>query len=224
MPDVHSQQKHSQQKPLQQQQLQRLREGLAQLQLQASSAQQRQMLEYLELLAKWTRAYNLTAVTDTLEMVSRHLLDSLSVAPWLEGSSFIDIGTGAGLPGIPLAILFPERHFTLLDSAGKRTRFLTQVQLALSLRNIDIVQSRVQNYVPAQRYDGILSRAFAALADMINDCKHLCSPNGHFYAMKAQVSQSEIAALPATVLVEQRIQLTVPFEPAARQLIVLKHK
>ena len=120
-----------------------------------------------------------------------------------------------------LAILFPARTFTLLDSAGKRTRFLTQVQSALKLSNIHIVQSRAEQYRPAAQFDGVLSRAFAALQDMVAHCRHLCRPGGHYYAMKGQPPADEIAALPPTVLVEQQIRLTVPFESAARHLVVL---
>lgn len=201
----------------------RLRQGLAQLHIEATPAQIAAWLHYVELLAKWNQAYNLTAVSDPLQMVSRHVLDSLSVAPHLQGESFIDVGTGAGLPGIPLAILFPQRHFTLLDAAGKRTRFLTQVQAALQLRNVAIVNSRVEAYAPARKFDGVLSRAFASLNDMLLGCAHLCAAHGHFYAMKGQLRQDEITALPAQFLVEQRLPLTVPFEPAARHLIILTH-
>jgi len=199
----------------------RLREGLAQLAIDADALQQQAFLDYIELLAKWNKAYNLTAVDDPLTMVSRHILDSLSVAPWLCGETFIDVGTGAGLPGVPLAILFPTRTFTLLDSAGKRTRFLTQVQSSLKLSNIHVVQSRAEQYQPQVLFDGVLSRAFAALQDMVTHCQHLCGPGGRYYAMKGQPPLDEIAALPATVLVEQQIRLTVPFESAARHLVVL---
>lgn len=205
------------QQPLQQ----RLRRGLGELAIDASAAQQQAWLDYLALLAKWNKAYNLTAVDDPLTMVSRHLLDSLSVAPWLQGETFIDVGTGAGLPGVPLAILFPTRTFTLLDSAGKRTRFLTQVQSALKLSNIDIVQSRAEQYHPGAQFDGVLSRAFAAMQDMVAHCQHLCRPGGRYFAMKGQPPVDEITALPATVLVEQQIRLTVPFESAARHLVIL---
>jgi 16S rRNA (guanine527-N7)-methyltransferase len=200
----------------------RLREGLAQLAIEADATQQQAWLDYLALLSKWNKAYNLTAVDDPLQMVSRHILDSLSVAPWLQGESFVDVGTGAGLPGVPLAILFPARTFTLLDSAGKRTRFLTQVQSALKLSNIHVVQSRAEQYRPSTQFDGVLSRAFAAMQDMVAHCQHLCRPGGRYYAMKGQPPENEIAALPATVLVEQQIRLTVPFESAARHLVVLK--
>jgi len=195
--------------------------GLAQLNIDATPAQIKAWLEYIALLAKWNRAYNLTAVTDPLQMVSRHVLDSLSIAPHLQGKSFIDVGTGAGLPGIPLAILFPQRHFTLLDAAGKRTRFLTHVKAALKLDNINIVNSRVEAYQPAQKFDGVLSRAFASLNDMLEGCAHLCTHSGRFYAMKGQLPADEITALPTQFLVEQQQPLTVPFEPAARHLIIL---
>ena len=200
----------------------RLREGLAGLAIDADASQQGAWLDYIELLAKWNKAYNLTAVDDPLTMVSRHILDSLSVAPYLAGETFIDVGTGAGLPGVPLAILFPARQFTLLDSAGKRTRFLTQVQSALALSNVRIVQSRAEQYQPQTPFDGVLSRAFAALQDMVAHCRHFCRTGGHYYAMKGQPPVDEIAALPATVLVEQQIRLTVPFESAARHLVILK--
>jgi 16S rRNA (guanine527-N7)-methyltransferase len=200
---------------------QRLREGLDALAIAASDAQQQAWLDYIALLAKWNKAYNLTAVDEPLTMVSRHILDSLSIAPWLSGDAFIDVGTGAGLPGVPLAILFPQRRFTLLDSAGKRTRFLTQVQASLKLANISIVQSRAEQYRPAVHFDGVLSRAFASLPDMVAHCQHLCRSGGHYYAMKGQAPLDEIAALPATVLVEQQIRLTVPFESAARHLVIL---
>jgi len=202
----------------------RLREGLAQLAIDANASQQKAWLDYLELLTKWNKAYNLTAVDDPLTMVSRHILDSLSVAPWLQGETFIDVGTGAGLPGVPLAILFPSRTFTLLDSAGKRTRFLTQVQSSLKLSNIHVVQSRAEQHQPQVLFDGVLSRAFAALQDMVTHCQHLCRSGGRYYAMKGQPPIEEIAALPATVLVEQQIRLTVPFEAAARHLIILTQR
>lgn len=202
----------------------RLREGLAQLAIDANASQQKALLDYLELLAKWNKAYNLTAVDDPLTMVSRHVLDSLSIAPHLLGETFIDVGTGAGLPGVPLAILFPARAFTLLDSAGKRTRFLIQVQSALALSNIRIVQSRAEQYQPPAQFDGVLSRAFAALQDMVTHCQHLCKPGGRYYAMKGQLPSDEIAALPATVLVEQQTRLTVPFESAARHLVIVKQR
>ncbi len=144
-----------------------LRQGARQLGVSLQARQEEQLLAYLALLIKWNKAYNLTAVRDPDEMVSRHLLDSLSIVPSVAplGERWLDVGSGGGMPGVPLAILFPERKFTLLDSNGKKTRFLTQVKLELQLSNLDVVHSRVEAYTPAQSFAGICSRAFSSLQD-----------------------------------------------------------
>ena len=134
------------------------------------------LIQYVELLIKWNKAYNLTSVREPEDMLVKHIMDSLMVGDSLQGSSFIDVGTGPGLPGIPLAILYPEREFVLLDSLGKRITFLRQVVFQLKLPNVTPVLSRVEKYQPEQPFDGVLSRAFASLNDMVHWCEHLIAP------------------------------------------------
>lgn len=153
------------------------------------------LMQYLSLLHKWNHAYNLTAVRDLNEMVSRHLLDSLAVLPWLHGQSLIDVGTGAGLPGIPLALACPERHVVLLDSLGKKTRFLQEVKRALSLDNVDIIQSRVENYHPKDGFDTVITRAFSHLEQMTTWTHHLIAADGIWLAMKGRYPETELVAL-----------------------------
>ena len=172
-----------------------LRRGCRALALDVDDRGLALLLDYLALLDTWNRAYNLTAVRDRAQMVPRHLLDSLAVAPFLLGERVIDVGSGAGLPGIPLSILFPRRQFHLLDSSGKRTRFLFQVKTALRLDNIEVHRARVETFRPAEAYDAVLSRAFASLPEMVAACKHLLRPGGRFLAMKGQYPAGEIAAV-----------------------------
>ncbi|EBC9834022.1 16S rRNA (guanine(527)-N(7))-methyltransferase RsmG, partial [Salmonella enterica subsp. enterica serovar Agona] len=165
---------------------------------------------YVDMLHKWNKAYNLTSVRDPNEMLVRHILDSIVVAPYLQGQRFIDVGTGPGLPGIPLAIVLPDAHFTLLDSLGKRVRFLRQVQHELKLENITPVQSRVEAYPSEPPFDGVISRAFASLNDMVSWCHHLPGEKGRFYALKGQLPGDEIASLPDNFSVESVEKLRVP--------------
>jgi 16S rRNA (guanine527-N7)-methyltransferase len=188
-----------------------------------SDHQQQQLVAYVELLNKWNKAYNLTSVRDPNEMLVRHILDSVVVAPHLQGSRFIDVGTGPGLPGIPLAIVLPDAHFTLLDSLGKRVRFLRQVQHELKLDNVAPVQSRVEAFPAEPPFDGVISRAFASLNDMVSWCQHLPAPSGRFYALKGHVPDDEIAQLPAGFAVEKIIKLQVPELDGERHLVLLKH-
>jgi len=180
------------------------------------------LIQYVELLTKWNKAYNLTSVRDPQEMLVKHILDSLVIGDKLVGEYFIDVGTGPGLPGIPLAILFPERHFVLLDSLGKRITFIRQVIYQLKLNNVKPVQARVEAYQADQPFDGVLSRAFASLTDMVTWCNHLINDNGRFYALKGQFPQDEIAQLPDNVNIETSYQLVVPELTGERHLIVLK--
>lgn len=195
-----------------------LTQGLAALSLDLAAAQQDALLAYVGLLHKWNSAYNLTAVRDPLEMVARHLLDSLAVCEHLDGSECLDVGTGPGIPGIPLAIARPEQAFTLLDSNGKKVRFVRQAVLELGLRNVKVVQSRVEKYRNA--FPQVVSRAFASLEDMLDMAGHLVAPGGRLLAMKATVSESEQAGIAAPWQARQ-IHLSVPQLNEPRQLVVL---
>lgn len=187
-----------------------------------SDQQQQQLVAYVEMLHKWNKAYNLTSVRDPNEMLVRHILDSIVVAPHLQGTRFIDVGTGPGLPGIPLSIVRPESHFTLLDSLGKRVRFLRQVQHELKLTNIEPVQSRVEDFPAEPPFDGVISRAFASLNDMVSWCHHLPGDAGRFYALKGQLPEDEIALLPAGLAVESIVELKVPHLEGERHLVIVK--
>ncbi|EAT0104324.1 16S rRNA (guanine(527)-N(7))-methyltransferase RsmG [Salmonella enterica subsp. salamae] len=180
------------------------------------------LVAYVDMLHKWNKAYNLTSVRDPAEMVVRHILDSIVVAPYLQGQRFIDVGTGPGLPGIPLAIVLPDAHFTLLDSLGKRVRFLRQVQHELKLENITPVQSRVEAYPSEPPFDGVISRAFASLNDMVSWCHHLPGEKGRFYALKGQLPEDEIASLPDDFSVESVEKLRVPQLEGERHLVIIK--
>ncbi len=186
--------------------------------------QKNQLVAYVGLLDKWNKAYNLTSVRDPNEMLVRHILDSIIVAPYLQGSRFIDVGTGPGLPGIPLAIVCPESHFTLLDSLGKRVRFLRQVQHELKLDNVTPVQSRVEALPAEPPFDGVISRAFASLNDMVSWCHHLPAANGHFYALKGLAQKEEMESLPEGYDIVEVIELHVPRLEGERHLVVIKPK
>lgn len=137
-----------------------------------TEAQIDQLIQYVNMLNKWNKAYNLTSVRDPNEMLIKHIMDSLVISPYLQGENFIDVGTGPGLPGIPLAIINPDKQFDLVDSLGKRVRFLKQVKFELGISNIQPIQTRIEDYVSKQ-FDGIISRAFASLNDMLTWCQHL---------------------------------------------------
>lgn len=201
-----------------------LARGAHELGIELSDSQQQRLLGYLGLLIKWNKAYNLTAVRDPDEMVSRHLLDSLSVVPYVaeSGDNWLDVGSGGGMPGIPLAILFPQRHFTLLDSNGKKTRFLTQVKLELKLDNLEVIHSRVEAFTPARPFDGICSRAFSALQDFANWTRHLGSEATRWLAMKGVHPDDELQALPEDFRLERTHVLKVPGCQGQRHLLILR--
>lgn len=195
---------------------------LAQADMALSAAQKEQLLCYVALLHKWNKAYNLTSVRSPEQMLVRHIMDSIVVNPHLRGDRFIDVGTGPGLPGIPLAIVRPDAHFTLLDSLGKRIRFLRQVEYELVLDNVTAVQSRVESFTPPTGFDGVISRAFASLGDMLTWCAALPAREvGRFYALKGQLSEAELTALPAGFSVESVIGLQVPDLESERHIVVL---
>ena len=197
-----------------------LAEGLAQMGLEISAEQQVLLLEYLALVDKWNKVYNLTAVRNPEEMVSRQLLDSLSIAPFIKGTGLLDVGCGAGLPGIPLAIVHPELHVTLIDSNGKKTRFVQQVIAELKLPNANVIQGRVEDLTQDERFDTITSRAFADLHLMIHLTEHLLKPNGQWAAMKSGIDELDESQLPEGKQVAIH-ELHVPGENAARRLLVI---
>ena len=194
---------------------------LAQTDIALTQKQQQQLVRYVELLDKWNKAYNLTSVRLPQEMMVKHIMDSLVVAPHLTGHHYIDVGTGPGLPGIVLAIALPETQFVLLDSLGKRVRFLMHVKHELGLDNVTPVQSRVEEYQPSVKLDGVLRRAFASLQDMIDWCSHLIDHSGKFIALKGVFPSEELDSLPTGVKFEQKIALEVPDLDAQRHLIIL---
>ena len=175
------------------------------------------LIDYVEMLNKWNKAYNLTAVRDPSEMLIKHIMDSLVVSPYLVGNTFIDVGTGPGLPGIPLAIINPDKQFDLVDSLGKRIRFLKQVQFELKLKNIQPIQSRIEEY-NEKKFDGVISRAFASLQDMLTWCKHLPNQQGSFYALKG----SDLDEIPEGFTLKQNIKLTIPELNAERRLMIIQ--
>ena len=197
-----------------------LRQGLQDMGIDLGIPVQKKLLDFLELLEKWNRSYNLTAVRDPELMVPRHLLDSLTVLPYLQGPRALDIGTGAGLPGIPLALVRPDLEFTLLDSNAKKTRFATQAMHELSLKNVGIVQERVEKFHPATKFDTLIARAFASIPDMLTASRHLCAAHGRFLVMKGVFPQEELAAVTDGYRAEVKA-LHIPGLDAARHLVVL---
>lgn len=170
----------------------KIKDIVKRLDLNASDNQIELFEQYLLLLHKWNKTYNLTAIRNIEEMLEKHLLDSLSIAAHVYGERFLDVGTGAGLPGIPLAILYPQKQFTLLDSNGKKTRFLQQVKTQLQLNNVTVENRRIEQFDPSQKFDAILSRAFASLNDMITGSESVCDEAGCFFAMKGQYPEREL--------------------------------
>ncbi|MCZ6829695.1 MAG: 16S rRNA (guanine(527)-N(7))-methyltransferase RsmG, partial [Gammaproteobacteria bacterium] len=181
------------------------------------------LLAYLDLLQRWNKVCNLTAVRDPEQMVYRHILDSLAIGPHLgSGVRCIDVGSGAGLPGVPLAIVYPEREFHLLDSNGKKTRFLFQVKTELGLDNITVHNSRAETFVAVRPYDIVLSRAFASLIDMVESCMHLCAADGCFLAMKGLYPEQELVTLDGRCQLVAAHRIQVPGLPEQRHLIELR--
>ena len=190
-----------------------------------TETQSERLLGYLSLLLKWNKAFNLTAITNPEEALNLHLLDSVSVSPAIAAyDSLLDVGTGGGLPGIPLAILNPEKQFTLLDTNSKKTRFLKQVVYELGLDNVTVINQRVQDFDNQSGYACILSRAFASLSDMVQWTEHLLADKGHWLAMKGQYPQQELDELPETVELVEAQQVKLPGINANRWFIYLKQK
>lgn len=201
---------------------QQLSAGIADLGLALPKGAEAKLLAYLALLGKWNRVYNLTAVRDAGRMVSHHLLDSLAAVPFFDGETVLDVGSGGGLPGIPLAIARPELQVTLIDSIGKKTAFLLQTKAELELANLSVVTGRVEDYRPDACFDVITSRAFSDLREFALLTRHLLKPGGHWLAMKGLYPNEEIAVLPDDVKVSADHVLVVPGLEASRHLIVLE--
>ena len=198
-----------------------LEAGLQQLGIHATETQTRQWLTYLELLQKWNKAYKMTAITDFDEMLIKHLLDSLAVAPWIKGNRIIDVGTGGGLPGIPLAILMPEKSFTLVDSIGKKIQFVRHAKQQLKLSNVEPLNIRIEQLSVEKPFDTVISRAFSAVSDFYALCHHLIDHTGQLLAMKgADIEKNQLALLPCESHIER---IEVPFLEAQRHIISLTH-
>ncbi len=198
-----------------------LRSGAAELGLALDEHTQTQLLAYVELLFKWNKVYNLTAIRDKSEMVSHHLLDSLAVVPHLWSGRWLDVGSGGGMPGLVLAIVKPDWQFTLLDSNTKKTGFVQQAVIELGLKNVSVHSGRVEEWHPNYRFDGIISRAFAELGDFLAVSRHLIAPNGRWAAMKGQ-PEPELAGITKGFEIENIVSLKVPGIEAARSLVIAK--
>jgi 16S rRNA (guanine527-N7)-methyltransferase len=196
-----------------------LEQGLLELNLNLSPEQIKQLLDYLALLQKWNKVYNLTAITNLVEMVSLHLLDSLSIIPHLKGVTILDVGTGAGLPGLILAIARPDWQVTLLDSNSKKTRFLIQTMAELQLQNVKVVCSRVEHWQTKEKFEVITSRAYSDLKQFCEQCFPFCEPRGCLAAMKGKLPTDELEKIPHY----QIIPLTVPYLTQERHLICISN-
>lgn len=201
----------------------RLAQGCEQLDLELNVQAREQLLLYLNLIAKWNQAYNLTAIRETQAMLDLHLLDSLSIANLVKkltpGNRLIDVGTGAGLPGVVLAIIEPNYQISLLDTNGKKCRFLNQVKIELGLPNIEVIQARVEKYQTTELFDVVLSRAFATLADITDNAAHLLTAQGRFLAMKGRYPQQELEQLNQQFILEHAYPLQIPGLEVERYLM-----
>lgn len=199
-----------------------LQNSLKNCQLVVTEKQQLKLIHFVMMMNKWNKTYNLTSVRDPHQMVIKHIVDSIVVAPFLDKTRYIDVGTGAGLPGIPLAIMCPDKQFILLDSLGKRVRFMKQVAYELKIDNIQPVQSRVEDFVATEEIDGVLSRAFASLKDMLHWCQHLVDSHGVFLALKGQLPTNELNELPLGFILQETIKLDVPGLEGERHIVKIK--
>ncbi len=202
---------------------QELERGIAELGLSVSAEQQQKLLDYVALLHKWNKVYNLTAIRDPQQMVSHHLLDSLAITPYLWFGRWLDVGCGAGLPGVVMAIIQPDWQVTLLDSNSKKTGFVQQVIIELGLKNVSVQCVRVEDFQAVEKFDGIVSRAFTELGDFLRVTHHLLAPMGRWAAMKGW-AEKELASMPDDCAVEKIVELKVPGLEAARSLVVVARK
>jgi 16S rRNA (guanine527-N7)-methyltransferase len=201
----------------------RIAEGLAAMGIVLPDAEHARLAAHLELIAKWNRVHNLTAVRETEQMVVLHALDSLSVLPHVsKARTILDVGSGAGLPGIPLAIALPASRVTLLDSSHKKCAFLQQAKTELALDNVEIACERVEQWQPGRNFDAVVSRAFSDLADFVSQARHLVAPGGKLVAMKGVYPFEEIARVPGTHRVAEVLELKVPSLEAKRHVVLLE--
>ena len=198
-----------------------LQTRLEELDLHFKTKQVEQTLTYLKLLCKWNEKYNLVADSDAESILTRHILDSLSVYNYADGRHILDVGSGAGFPGIPLAIFKPKQKFTLLDSNGKKARFLFQVKTDLSLINVGVENCRIERYQPVQRIDMVICRAFSGLAEFVSKAKHLVPQKCKLLAMKGRFPEEEINGLPEEFFVKEVVKLQAPGDDAERHLVTL---
>lgn len=199
-----------------------LKAGIAALGLSLPGEAEGRLLAYLALLDKWNRVYNLTAVRDRARMVSHHLLDSLAAVTHVQGKTCLDVGSGGGLPGIPLAIARPDLKVTLTDSVAKKTAFLLQAKAELGLGNVQVVTGRVEDHRSDAGFDVIVSRAFSDLKALVELTRHLLAPDGRWIAMKGLYPNEEVALLPDDVRVSANFELSVPGVEGSRHLLVLE--
>lgn len=198
-----------------------LRQGLEQLGEEPDSHPCEQYLTYIDLLSQWNKAYNLTAVHSREEMVTRHILDSLAVLPYVQGHCCLDVGTGAGLPGFPLALARPAVHWTLLDSNMKKIRFLNHVVMQLHPPNVDVVHSRIEDYLPRQRFDTIIARAYTSLKSFHDRTAGLLHKNGRLIAMKGKRPERELAELKENKIDFELQEINVPLVNSIRNVVVM---
>lgn len=197
--------------------------GLAAMAVALDDAARARVLAHLELIGRWNRVHNLTAVREPEQMVALHVLDSLSLLPHLGSARrIIDVGTGPGFPGIPMAIARPDVHVTLLDSSHKKCAFLEQARGELRLANVTVLCDRVESHRPETGYDLVVSRAFAELSDFVTQARHLVAPGGRFIAMKGVYPFDEIARVPESHRVASVLELEVPTLQAKRHLVFLE--
>jgi 16S rRNA (guanine527-N7)-methyltransferase len=202
---------------------QELAQGIAELGLTVSAEQQQKLLDYVALLHKWNKTYNLTAIRDPQQMVSHHLLDSLAITPYLWSGRWLDVGCGAGLPGVVMAIAQPDWQLTLLDSNSKKTGFVQQAVIELGLKNVSVKCARIEDFQSVEKFDGIVSRAFTELGDFLRVTHHLLTPTGRWAAMKG-FAEKELASMSEDCMVERVITLNVPRLVAARSLVIAAQK
>jgi len=202
----------------------KLTEGLESLELRIDEMTRNRLLDYLDLLEKWNHVYNLTAIREKEKMVSMHLLDSIAILKHLPSGPYLDVGTGAGLPGIPLATILKDETFSLVDIVQKKCAFLRQAKAELALDNVTVICAKIDQWHPTQHFACIVARAYAEIPKFLESCKHLLAPGGQFAAMKGRLPEQELANLPSDYEIQKVIPLTIPEVDAERHLVLIGKK